>query len=314
MALPAFTNSELRGWQRCRRQWYLSWGLGYAPNPATEPVTGVMHLGSCIHLALEAYYGYGIDPLEALNWVYAEDIFTAPDEEGALERELQLAKVMTEGFLEWAAAEGVDVGLDIIGTEVTIEHQLNVSGQAVSIRGKLDQLARRQADGALMARDLKTVGSLGQAQQLRFSSQLKFYALIQALEAKKAGSGDVVAGGEYLLIARSKRTTRATPPFYTRVDVPLNKHDLNAQWQFTVAIIAEILEARKSLETGEDHHAVVYPHFGDWCSWSCPFTAICGMMDDGSRWQDALRAGFVHRDRLAYYSQDKIKSLRAALA
>ncbi len=308
------TNSELRTWQTCKRRWLLSYYLEYAPNPANEPATGVMHLGSSVHFALEAWYGYGIDPLQALSWSYSEDIFLAPGEEDALEKELQMAKAMTEGYVEWAAAEGVDAGVDIIGTEVKAEHALIIDGELVTLRGKLDQLARRRSDGALLARDLKTVGSLGKAQQLRFSSQLKFYALIQALEAKKAGNGDLVAGGEYLLIVRSKRTSKATPPFYGRVEVPLNRHDLNSEWQKTTALIREILQTRRLLAEGKDHHGVAYAHQGDWCSWSCSFSSICPLFDDGSRALDVLQATFVKQDALSYYNVDKMSLLRAALA
>ena len=307
------TNSELRTWQTCRRKWYLSWGLGYAPDPALELPVGVMHLGSCVHLALEAYYGYDIDPLAALNWAYSDDIFMHPECEEALEKELALARIMVEGFVNWVSAEGIDARVSIIATEIPVEHKLEIDGQQVTLRGKLDQLARRKSDGVLLARDLKTVGSLSKATQLRSSSQLKFYALIQALEAVKSGTGDVVAGGEYLLLARTKRTDRATPPFYARVEVPLNKHELNSQYQMTLAIAREILAARKQLQEGKDHHSIVYPHFGDWCSWSCSFIAECSFMDDGSRWQDALAGNFVQRDKLAYYSTDRITSLRAAL-
>lgn len=308
------TNSELRTWQVCKRKWYLTWGLGYAPNPATESPFGVMHLGSCVHLALEAYYGYGIDPLAALNWAYSDDIFLHPECEEPLEKELALARVMVEGFVNWMAAEGLDAGLDILATEVPVEHRIEVSGQGVILKGKLDQLARRKSDGALLARDFKTVGGLTKAAQLRSSSQLKFYALIQALSAPQTETGEIVAGGEYLLLARTKRTDRATPPFYARVEVPLNKHELNSQYQMTMALVREILQAKKSLQAGDDHHEVVYPHFGDWCSWGCNFTVECSFMDDGSRWQDALAGNFVKRDKLAYYSTDRITSLRAALA
>lgn len=308
------TNSELRTWQLCRRKWYLTWGLGYAPNPATESPFGVMHLGSCVHLALEAYYGYSIDPLAALHWAYSDDIFLHPECEEVLEKELTLAKIMVEGFLNWVSAEGLDAGLDIISTEVPVEHTIEVGGDIVTLRGKLDQLARRKSDGALLARDFKTVGSLSKATQLRSSSQLKFYALIQSLQAVKSGNGEAVAGGEYLLLARTKRTDRATPPFYGRVEVPLNKHELNAQYQMTMAIVREILQAKRSLQAGDDHHEVVYPHFGDWCTWACPFVNECSFMDDGSRWQDAIQGNFVRRDKLAYYSTDRITSLRAALA
>ncbi len=195
-----------------------------------------------------------------------------------------------------------------------MEYGFEVDGWPVTLRGKLDQLARRKSDGALLARDLKTVGGLGKAQQLRFSSQLRFYALIQALEARKQGSGDLVTGGEYLLIARSKRTARATPPFYARVEVPLNRHDYNSEFQKSVAIIREMIEARKRLGEGTDHHSVVYAHQGGWCSWGCPFNNVCPMFDDGSRAFEALKAGFVKMDSLAYYDSDTIIALRNALA
>ena len=308
------TNSELRTWQTCHRKWWLSYGLGFAPNPDLEPATGVMHLGSSIHLALEAWYGYDIDPLQALNWIYSEDIYTFPDETEALEKELMLAKIMTEGYCAWAAAEGVDAGLKILGVEQVIEHELSIAGHPVILRGKLDQLVQRESNGALLARDLKTVGSVNQATKLRFSSQLRFYAMIQAMKAKAAGKGELVTGGEYLLIARSKRTSRATPPFYARVEVPLNRHDLASEWAKTQEIIMEIVEARKRLESGEDHHSVVYAHQGDWCFWSCAFNAVCPLFDDGSRAIEMVQAHFIKQDALYYYEADRMNLLRTALA
>jgi hypothetical protein len=311
-----FTNGILREWQTCKRKYWLSAGLGYAPDPSKEPVTGVMHLGSAVHLALEAWYGYGIDPVSALRWTYGQDMLLYPGDEEELVKELTLAIVMTEGYCEWAAAEGVDVGVEIIGTEVMVEHETVIAGEPVVLRGKLDQLCRRKSDGALLARDLKTTGSLAKAQQLRFSSQLQFYALIQALEAKKAGKGELVTGGEYLLIVRSKRTSRASPPFYERVEVPLNRWNLASEWAKAESIIMEILEARKRLKSGEDHHRVVYAHQGDWCSYACSYNSVCPLFDDGSRAFDMLQAHYVKQDPLHYYDagSDKMNLLRAALA
>lgn len=309
-----FTNSELRTFQTCRRKWYLAYYYGFASNPANEPATGVMHLGSSIHLALEAWYGYSIDPLRALDWIYSNDMALFPNEEDELVKELTLAKVMTEGYCDWASAEGVDVGVEILGVEEVVEHELEIAGQTVTLKGKLDQLARRKSDGALLARDLKTVGSLAKATQLRFSSQLRYYALIQAMAAKKSGKGELISGGEYLLIVRSKRTSRATPPFYARVDVPLNRFDLASEWQKSRAIITEILEVRKRLENGEDHHSVAFAHQGDWCAYSCSFVNVCPMFDDGSRAWDMMGATFPRVDPNSYYSNDRISQLVTALA
>jgi hypothetical protein len=309
-----FTNSELRVWQICKRKWYLGTYLGYAQNPALEPATGVMHLGSSIHLALQSWYGYGIDPVAALDWAYSRDMLAYPNEAEALDKELSLARVMTEGYCDWVSAEGIDSGLEILGVEEVIETQLEIAGQTVMLRGKLDQLARRESDGALLARDYKTTGSLSQATKLRFSSQLRYYALVQAINAKNTGKGELVAGGEYLLIVRSKRTNRASPPFYERVGVPLNRHDLSSEWLKTKAIVTEIIEARMRLDDGEDHHSVVYPNWGDHCSWGCPFVQLCPLFDDGSRAFEMLKANFVKQDSLYYYDDDRIELLRAALS
>lgn len=306
------TNSELRTFQLCRRKWMMAHAWQLVPRDKTEAAAGVMHLGSSIHLALEAYYGYDEDPVAALTAIYQADINSAVTmtDQAELEKEHALALVMLEGYLEWVASEGIDAAVEIIGTEVTVAYPITSD---VIIRGRLDQLARRKSDGALLARDLKTVGTLGKAQLLRISSQLKFYSMIQALAAKKDGN-DTVSGGEYLLLLRSKRTDRATPPFYQRVEVPVNRHDLNSQYMMTMALVTEIESARARLADGEPHQKVAYPHFGDWCGWSCPFKDACPLMDDGSRWVDMIRANFVKQDSLSYYSDDRIRSLRAALS
>lgn len=275
-----------------------------------------MNLGSSVHLALEGYYGYGLDPFRVLDWEYSNTIFTHPDEEDELEKEHTLARVMMEGYLDWSSSEGIDANVDVIGTELAVEHELEVPGRdgmKVTLRGRLDQLARRKDDGSLIIRDLKTVGSLGKAQLLRISAQLKFYAMIHSLEAKDKGEVPAT-GGEYLLLLRSKRTDRAKPPFYSRVEVPLNRHEMNSQYLMTVSLVQEILEARDRLVAGEHHQAVAYPHFGDHCSWVCDHKNICTLMDDGSRWEDMLKANFIHQDDvLSYYSNDKINLAIAAL-
>lgn len=273
-----------------------------------------MHLGSAVHLALEAWYGYNISPLVALEWIYQDDIASWPGDTAALEKEHELAAVMVEGYLDWAAAEGIDTGITILGCEVAVTHDITLpDGTPITLSARLDQLCRRESDGALLARDLKTVGSVSQAQKLRFSSQLVFYAMIQALKVKTEGGIASVAGGEYLLISRSKRTMRATPPFFMKVDVPVSRHTLNATYMQTIAIASEIVEARKRLDEGTDHHLVAYPHFSDHCAWACPYIAACPLFDDGSRARDMMDATFVRSDPYAYYSTDRISQLLAVL-
>src|SRR5580698_243316 len=123
------SNSQLRSWQKCRRNWMLAWEYGYSPDPGRQSPAGVMHLGSAVHLALEAWYGYGIDPVKALIWSYGQDMADWPSDmdHTKLEKELELAIVMTEGYLAWAAAEGVDAGLTIVGCEVAVQHAITLA-------------------------------------------------------------------------------------------------------------------------------------------------------------------------------------------
>ena len=308
------TNSELRCFQSCKRKWYIGYYLELTQRPGTEATAGVMHLGSAIHFALEAHYGHNTDPFDALDWVYETAIAENPAEEAELTKEYKLAEVMLDGYLKWVASEGIDASVDIIGTEVPVSYELDVGNEhPVTIRGRFDQLVRRKSDGAVVIRDLKTVGGLGKAQQLRLGSQLKFYALLQSLNAKASGQ-PAAAAGEYLLILRSKRTDRATPPFYDKVEVPLNRHDLNAQYMMTVSIVQDIEATRRLLDLGWDHHKVAYPHFTDACNYSCPFKNVCPLMDDGSRYRDMLNDAFIKHDTLSYYSDDKMRAMKAALA
>ena len=281
----------------------------FSKDPATENPTGTAHLGTRIHLALQAYYGYQIDPIKVLHYIYDQVINYRQDWVDELVKERDLALVMAEGYLEWVETEGIDIGFEVLDTEHEVKHELVLpSGEHVILRGKLDQLVRRTQDGALQYRDFKTVGTRAKANLLQIDTQMPFYAMLESLSSDEQR----VDGGYYTMLMRSKRTPRATGPFYEQIHVAFNRHQLNSTWLRTREVVSDMLKARERLLSGEDFRIVGYASPGDYCSWACPFTHQCIMFDDGSRAWDAVQGTFIKQDPYARYNDTEIEKIREA--
>ena len=217
-----------------------------------------------------------------------------------------------QGYVQWAAETGVDAGLAVAATEHEILHEVTLpsTGDRVILRGKLDVLFRRH-DGRYQLRDYKTVAGFQKADLLQLDQQMRFYAMLLAFAFPDAAtrSPEVL----YLMIKRSKRTARATPPFFAQETVSHNKHDLNNTYLRALAVAGEIMQARRRLdgeETGPhlaDHHYSCPPRTSDYCSWGCSFLKVCAMLDDGSRAEDAITSMYDVGEPYAYYSNSRIQ-------
>jgi hypothetical protein len=306
----ALSHSELKTWTSCRRRWYLSYYRSLTPR-AGKP-TGVVHIGGNIHLALEGHYGYNLDALQVLHWAYDELVTQHPGNERDLSKDLDMACAMVEGYLQWAAETGLDAGLNTIATEHEVVNHITLpDGTPVSWRAKLDLLMRRESDGRVLLRDFKTVGGFEKAATLILDTQMRFYAMMQALAHPDPASR--VDGAQYLMIKRSKRTARATGPFFEMAEVSYNKHDLNSTYLRSLAVSQEIIMARRRLDTGENPLYVVYPIPSEFCSWGCSFRDACPIHDNGSRVEDMLAAEFTEHDAYLYYDTSRIERAVAAL-
>lgn len=307
------SNSTLRGFKRCERNWYLAHYLTYGLRPEQENQTSVATLGTRVHCALEAYYGYGIDPVAALRVIYFLAEKEHPFDAEELDKQHGYARAMVEGFIQWSEEEGIDAALEVIATEHVEEHPLTLNdGTVVRLMAKLDQKVRRLTDGAILFRDWKTVGTLSKSHLLVLDEQMRFYSLLEALSARE--TAERADGGLYTMLLRSKRTPKANGPFYREVEVSFNEHDHDSMLRRTRLTAGRIVEATRRLDAGVHHLDVVEPNHGDYCGWGCPFTLICPMMDDGSRWEDALQANFIKRDPYGYYGTGLIDQVRASLA
>jgi len=306
------SNSTLRTFKRCRRHWYLAYHLGYSVDPTRQKPVGSAQLGTRVHLALEAHYGYGLDALAALNVAYHLARREHPLYEDQLSSEHGYARAMVSGYLQWVDDEGVDSEHEVIATEEVVQRELTLyDGEPVTLMAKLDQKVRRVSDGAIRFRDFKTVGTLSKAHLLLIDEQMRFYSLLDTLEADETGQR--ADGGLYNMILRSKRTPKANGPFFKQVEVSYNAHDHQSMMLRVRTVASELKLVDQTLRNGGDHRALAYPNPGDYCSWACPFTLVCPMMDDGSRWEAALQANFVQADPYGYYGTGLMDQVRASL-
>jgi hypothetical protein len=312
------TNSELQTFKRCKRAWYLGY---YRELKLIVPdLVGARAIGSRLHLALAAFYSSRReDPMTVLEATIKEDralLEARGDVQGLddLEKDADLARIMLEGYLEWVQEEGKDQGIEVIGDEVVVEELFGTAEQFdwdrdVILMGKLDLRVRRLIDGARLFMDHKSVGSLKEPlKTLHMNEQMLHYHLLEYLELLRAAQrGEAVEyarGGLYNMLRKVKRTARANPPFFDRVEVPHNQYELQSYWMRVWGEVTEIIALRKKLDAGMDHRQVAYPTPTGNCSWDCDFFTVCNLFDDGSDAErmlsDLYTKGEVHDYYLPY--------------
>lgn len=303
--------SEIAKFMRCRRHWALTYHFKWGVDPMkTKPISAAL-LGTRIHAAMEAYYGYGIDPVSALAAIYDEARHQRPDYTAELTGEQDWGTIMVAGYLEWAAEHGLDEEHEVVATERELETAiLLANGEMAIVTGKLDQIVRRRMDGAIQLRDWKTVGTLGKVDTILLDPQMRIYSALLTI----ASEGMRVDGALYTMMLRSKRTARATGPFYEQVHVRYNGHEHMNMLTRLKGVLSDMERVTRQLNTGVDHRLAAYPNpLPDRCAWDCPFAQVCPMFDDGSRVDDALNANFVaNADPYGYRKLDLLSTVKAA--
>lgn len=308
MNLP-MSNSELSTFKRCKRKWKLTYydNLGYPENPAS---TSPMMLGNRLHAALEGYYGHKDNPLHLIEQIYqlGYDAVTDDAEEWViqeLQKEHELAKLMLEGYMEWVEETGADADFTVIGAEQSVSVPDFYPG--VTLYGKLDVLIQKVSDGRRVFLDHKSVGNMTDLPKLiDINEQFPMYAMIQALHNPEQPDR-TADGGVVNMLRKVKRTLRAQPPFYQRIEVKVNRAQLNSMWHRTMGTIEEILRLREELDKGGKPQHYAYPTPMSDCSWSCPFFAVCPMMDDGSRAEDYLANHYIQIDSYERYTEPGLR-------
>jgi hypothetical protein len=317
-----YANSEVQTFKDCRRRWYLGWYRGL--RPVRESPVGPRAVGDRVHRVLRRWYvpDDGVtqrtDPRDALERLIVEDWTALVAERDAdevfLDRELvkrfesdaNLERAVLAGYVEWLAETGADAEYVIVEPEAYLEAELPGVDEPTKIIAKLDARVRRSYDGVRLWLEHKTVMSLAAAvRTLHLDEQVLHQTLVEDLQAR--GEPRVV-GALYNMLRRVKRGPTAQPPFYQRVEVHHNAHEVASFRRRLTATVRDVAAVRHRLDDGEHHLNVAYPRPTRDCAWKCPFFATCGMMDDNSRVEDAMSRLYVKDDPLSYYTRDLITS------
>jgi hypothetical protein len=292
---------------------------------ADENATGPMQQGTRIHTALEAQYGYGVPAHKALATIYdhAEARWPEPADVAALRAERETSLIMVSGYLEWVDETGADANLRVVATERDIRVPMPGMPE-VLLRAKLDQVVLDEQSGMLSFLDHKTSASFEKHEHLVLDPQFRHYALIQRL-ARPAGAPQVY-GGIMNTLRRVKRSSASKPPYYQRDAVRFNDEAIEATLMSVRGAVMEIVMARSGFDEIREagnvlesvnaaQRLITYPNprVRD-CSWDCPFTSLCPMMDDGSDWVGALIASgrYAQGDPYGYYGDSLLPLVLAA--
>lgn len=274
MATRTFRPSDIKLFKRCRRQWNLKYvrGLGGAKREDTAS------LGTLVHAGLEAHYkGHG----PKATMLRAVPV---PATEAAVDQ-FEQAWIMVEGYLEWLEETGIDAGLQVEAVEKTLQVEVPtlVLGDKIVLVGHIDLLAT-DAFGIRKLIDHKTVQSLDQySRQLQVDDQMLTYAVMLKLE------GTEIGGAIHNAIKRSKRTARATPPFYQRNEVTYSAEHLRSHYSHLLGVLHDMVYVLQTSETGlVSSQELFYPTPTKDCTWDCPFLGVCALHDDGSDIESAL--------------------------
>jgi hypothetical protein len=131
---------------------------------------------------------------------------------------------------------------------------------------------------------------------LPMEEQMLLYEILRRLTTEGRSDGML-----FNMIRKVKRTARATPPFYERLPVPFNQHQLESAWYRIMAIINDIQAVTARLDAGESHLTAAYPRPNKDCSWKCEFFPVCPMFDDGSRAEAMIESLYNVADPLDRY-------------
>lgn len=307
------SNSEIQTYKKCRRRWYLGTYLGLAPKKAL--MLGPLPLGTRIHNALEAYYkDADVDLMDEYNRLVRIDNrrFLAtpeaafPENVDKFNDEAELGRIMVEGYQEWVEENNIDASIEVVGVEEILRHHFVSVDPRVYLIGKTDLKVMWAFDKTIRLFDHKSAAPSGFGDYEKyayFSEQLMHYTLLEQLE----GDPDLkVVGGTYNVLKKVKRSARAKPPFFMRIDVRFNKATMESFGIRLKGAVRDIMRTRDELDDGADHREVAYAtQKMDWNCGTCPFFNVCNMLDDGSDAEGMLKEYFTQVDPNERYNEDR---------
>lgn len=276
------SNTEISTFKGCRRRWWLTY---YRNRRAiNKDYTGALPLGSRVHKTLERLYTNGEDPVSVYTELLSDDRTLASQSDlfdsKKFDNEGDLGLRMVEGYQEWAAEEGIDSGLEVLGVEETLAAPM--ADGAVLMVGKIDLRVMNKRYDMQAVLDFKTSRDFSMFDKTgAMQPQLKQYQLLWRLTRSEGEDARLIDGGIYRLLRKVKRTAAAKPPFYRDVVIRHSNQTLRAFWNELHGTLYDMLAVRRTLDESPGMASVVaYPRVSSECTWICPFFTICPMFDD----------------------------------
>ena len=316
------SNSEVQTFKDCRRRWWLAYYRGLQLTAQSH--TGARAIGNRLHRALEAWYvpagraktdpRHALERLIVADWTLVVQSHNGeqdvpPDLRKKFTDEANLERVMLEGYVQHLADTGIDAELRVISSEAYVEADLTKwsdpeDTKPIKLIGRLDVRVQREHDGVRLFMDHKSVQNFTEpAALLPLDEQMLTYHFLEWLNTDDAE--ERCDGALYNMLRKVKRSPQAKPPFYSRIEVRHNQHELDSFKHRLMGTITHMRDAETALDAGVDHHIVAYPRPSRDCRWKCDFFMVCGMFDDGSRAEDMLSQYYVKHDPLEYYDNDQ---------
>lgn len=244
-----------------------------------------------MHAGLQAYYK-NQDPFAAMRdyWAPVAEAMLPQDPSAAqLAKDVKLADIMMEGYLEWAEEEALDAGLTPVAIEEKVTYKF--PNHDVVLHGTMD-LVMADPDGNIYLIDHKTCASFAPLMDRRM--QLNFQLLTYAVLCEEF-FGKAPAGAYLNMLRKVQRTAASKPPFFHREPVHFNRFQLDSHRAHMEAILTDLLRIEDEIARGVN--ASCYPAVDQDCSWKCPFLSVCAFADDGSDIEGALNDLYVRSDR-----------------
>jgi hypothetical protein len=325
-----YTNSELSVYRDCVRKWYLSHYRQIAR--VHERVSETTETGNGVHYACQHYYNSDgqmdivalVVEYFALQVAEQQALITDDISDGAraiVEQNIEalgkaedFAKIMVEGYVEWLEEEGADSYLTFISAEEEVAVEFPAGGfpkdgvEQPYLLAKLDARFQDQRSGARVFMDHKTVQNFADREKwAHLDPQFYLYSLIDYLTLLAEGHEQEEAealwtdGGIINMLRKVKRTSRATPPFYKRLEVRKSMIELRNYYVRVSGEMTRIQQTELALDAGVDHHMVCPPSPSRDCDWKCSYMQLCAMMDDGSDNEGYIENVMTHRNPLERY-------------
>lgn len=276
-----FSPSEISTFHDCRRKWMLSYFMSIKRKE--REVRYPQTTGNLGHGALEVFYQnkgiYGEGSREkAEEWLREQraiDLAECAEEHtDTIIKAHKTAEACLHSYLHWVDQTGVDIDLEIIGTEDKLVMPGPIPG--TELNGRIDLLARDRRTGEIVVLDFKFVGSItDKIRQLHLDLQAKTYGILARHKYQRP------VRVAFRLIKLNQRSTKVKGPQEEEYTIHLNDAQLDTYWTQLGGVMFDIVHLSNRLTDGDlSHQILAYPSPSDSCSWKCEFFAVCPMLDD----------------------------------